>query len=150
MQSCHSHIHAWSQQIADQAQDAAFWESRRSKRLEDRRALWVGKSFRWSHVWYLSEGTCDCGGHSCLMCDDWWVFGEQHAGCQVAWVRNQEQRDFFSSQEQVFLNHKPGQIHGSLSVCRYGNIFTGNEWHVKKGGSFQEQIVKRWTFSVQD
>lgn len=60
------------------------------------------------------------------MYDDWHVFGEQHVGYQVAWVRNQEQRDFFSSQEEVFLNNKPGQITGRLSAYRYSNIFTEN------------------------
>lgn len=39
------------------------------------------------------------GGHSCPVCDDWYVFGEQHVGYQEAWVRNHEQRDFFSSWE---------------------------------------------------
>ena len=67
-----------------------------------------------------------CGSHSCLMCDDRCVFGEQHVGYEVARVRNQEQRYFFSYWEQVFLNNKTDQINGSLSVFRYGNMFTEN------------------------
>lgn len=83
----------------------------------------------------LGEAMCDisvrelvttCGGHSCLMCDDWYVFGEQRVGYQVAWVSNHEHRDSFSSQEQVFLNNKPGQINQSLSVYRCSNIFIEN------------------------
>lgn len=80
----------------------------------------------------VKELVTTCGGHSCPMCDDWDVFGGQHVGYPVAWARNQEQRDFFPSQEQVFLNNYPGQINGSLSVYWYSNIFIENYWHLEK------------------
>lgn len=80
-----------------------------------------------SDIW-VWELVLTHGGHSCLInhCGDWCVFGEQHAGYEMVWVRNQEQQYFFSYREQVFLNNKTDQINGSLCVFRNGDIFTEN------------------------